>query len=186
MLGHNLRTPLVAVTLGADLLRQKEELGARGQRIIAQITTSAQRANQMVNDLLDLARCNLGTGIPVRTEKTDLTSVCHSVVNELTTAHPKAQIIFTDSGTVTGQYDPSRLAQAFSNLIGNAVRHGKAQSPIKVTLSGDGATACFCVQITESLSLPTHSPLSLIRTGVSPSTPRENKEHRLASGWDYS
>jgi signal transduction histidine kinase len=38
------------------------------------------------------------------------------------------------------------MAQAFSNLIGNAVRHGKVQSPIKVTLSGDGATACFCVQ----------------------------------------
>jgi len=114
----------------------------------------------MVNDLLDLARCNLGTGIPVRTEKTDLTSVCHSVVNELTTGHPKAQIIFTDSGTVTGQYDPSRLAQAFSNLIGNAVRHGKAQSPIKVTLSGDGATACFCVQNYGEL-IPTNALASL-------------------------
>lgn len=146
VLGHDLRTPLGAVTLGADLLRQTEELGTRGQRIIAQITTSAQSASQMVNDLLDLARCNLGTGIPVRPEKTDLTAVCQSVVDELTTAHPKAQIIFTDSGKVTGQFDPSRMAQAFSNLIGNAVRHGKAQSPIKVTLSGDGATACFCVQ----------------------------------------
>ncbi|MNF65299.1 Bacteriophytochrome [compost metagenome] len=146
VLGHDLRTPLGAVTLGADLLRQTEELGARGQRIIAQITTSAQTANQMVNDLLDLARCNLGTGIPVRPEKTDLSSVCQSVVDEITTAHPKAQIIFTDSEMVTGQYDPSRMAQVFSNLIGNAVRHGKAQSPIKVTLSGDGTTACICVQ----------------------------------------
>ncbi|MFJ2690074.1 histidine kinase dimerization/phospho-acceptor domain-containing protein [Pseudomonas sp. NPDC087336] len=69
VLGHDLRTPLGAVTLGADLLRLTEELGVRGQRIIAQITTSAQTANQMVNDLLDLARWNLGTGIPVRPEK---------------------------------------------------------------------------------------------------------------------
>lgn len=146
VLGHDLRTPLGAVTLGADLLRQTEELGARGKRIIAQITSSAQSANQMVNDLLDLARYNLGTGIPVRPENTDLTSVCKSVVDELTIAHPKAQIIFIDSGTVTGHYDPSRMAQVFSNLIGNAVRHGKARSPINVTLKGDGTTACFCVQ----------------------------------------
>lgn len=146
VLGHDLRTPLGAVTLGADLLRQTEELGTRGKRIIAQITTSVQSANQMVNDLLDLARCNLGTGIPVRPEKTDLTSVCKAVVDELTVAHPKAEIIFTNSGTVTGQYDPSRMAQVFSNLIGNAVRHGNARRPINVTLNGDETTACFCVQ----------------------------------------
>lgn len=145
VLGHDLRTPLGAVTLGADLLSQTEELGSRGKRIIAQITTSAQSANQMVNDLLDLARCNLGTGIPVRPEETDLSSVCQSVLDELTIAHPKAQIIFTHSGQVTGHYDPSRMAQVFSNLIGNAVRHGNARRPINVTLNGDGSTAGFCV-----------------------------------------
>jgi signal transduction histidine kinase len=146
VLGHDLRTPLGAVTLGADLLAQTEELGTRGKRIIAQITTSAQSANQMVNDLLDLARCNLGNGIPVRPEKTDLTSICKAMVEELTAANPSAQIIFTESGTVTGQYDPSRIAQVFSNLIGNAVRHGNARLPINVTLDGNGPTAYFCVQ----------------------------------------
>lgn len=146
VLGHDLRTPLGAVTLGADLLRETEELGTRGKRIITQITTSAQNANQMVNDLLDLARCNLGTGIPVRPEMTDLATVCQSVVDELTVAHPKAKIIFTDSGAVTGKYDRSRMAQVFSNLIGNAVRHGKAQSPVNVSLNTDGSTAYFSVQ----------------------------------------
>lgn len=146
VLGHDLRTPLGAVTLGADLLRQTEELGTRGKKIIAQISTSVQSANQMVNDLLDLARCNLGTGIPVRPKNTDLTAVCKSVVDELTTAHPLAQIMFVDTGAVTGQYDPSRMAQVFSNLIGNAVRHGNSQRPVNVTLNKDDTTACFCVQ----------------------------------------
>src|SRR5690606_5032599 len=87
-LGHDLRTPLGAVTLGTDLLKQTEELGSRGKKIISQISTSVQSANQMVNDLLDLARCNLGTGIPVRPESTDLTAVCQSVVDEIAIAHP--------------------------------------------------------------------------------------------------
>lgn len=146
VLGHDLRTPLGAVTLGADLLKQTEELGSRGKRIIAQISTSVQSANEMVNDLLDLARCNLGTGIPVRLERTDLTTVCQSVVDELSTAHPEAQIAFTHTGNITGQYDPSRMAQVFSNLIGNAARHGNSSHPIHVTLDSEDATACFCVQ----------------------------------------
>ncbi|PZW63380.1 signal transduction histidine kinase [Pseudomonas sp. URMO17WK12:I6] len=146
VLGHDLRTPLGAVMLGADLLRQTEELGSRGKKIIAQISTSVQSANQMVQDLLDLARCNLGTGIPVQPENTDLTSVCKSVVDEITAAHPKAKIIFTDTGPVPGLYDPSRMAQVFSNLIGNAARHGHLQRPINVTLTGDGTTTYFCVQ----------------------------------------
>lgn len=146
VLGHDLRTPLSAVTLGADLLRQTEELGSRGKKIIAQISTSVQSANQMVSDLLDLARCNLGTGIPVRRENTELNSVCQSVVDELTTAHPEAQIIFNDSVTVAGLYDPSRMAQVFSNLIGNAVRHGNAHLPIYVSLTADDTSVCFCVK----------------------------------------
>ncbi|MGF6455663.1 ATP-binding protein [Pseudomonas frederiksbergensis] len=146
VLGHDLRTPLGAVMLGTDLLRQTEELGSRGKKIIEQISKSVQNANQMVQDLLDLARCNLGKGIPVQPENSNLTSVCQSVVDELRAAHPEAEIIFTDSGTVTGQYDPSRMAQVFSNLIGNAVRHGHLQRPINVRLTGDGTTACFCVQ----------------------------------------
>jgi len=146
VLGHDLRTPLGAVTLGADLLKQTEELGSKGKRIIAQISTSVQSANEMVNDLLDLARCNLGTGIPVRLEPTDLTTVCQSVVDELSTAHPEAQVAFTHKGKITGQYDPSRMAQVFSNLIGNAARHGNSSHPIHVKLESEGATACFCVQ----------------------------------------
>lgn len=145
VLGHDLRTPLSAVTLGVDLLGQSKELGPRSKRIVTQITTSVQTANQMVADLLDLARCNLGTGIPVRPENTDLTSVCKGVVDELAIANPNAKIIFTDKDAITGQYDPSRMAQVFSNLISNAVRHGNAQQPIYVSVSRDDTTARFSV-----------------------------------------
>lgn len=146
VLGHDLRTPLSAVTLGTDLLKQTEELGSRGKKIIAQISSSAQNANQMVNDLLDLARCNLGTGIPLRPENTDLTQVCEAVIDEISIAHPKARVVFTEKGLVRGLYDASRMAQVFSNLVGNAVRHGSAQHPINVSLTMDGSSVRFCVQ----------------------------------------
>ena len=146
VLGHDLRTPLSAVTLGADLLKQTEDLGNRGKKIISQISKSASNANQMVNDLLDLARCNLGTGIPVRPEPTDLTYVCRSVIDEITVAHPRAQIVFNKTDEVVGEYDPARMAQVLSNLIGNAVRHGDQQHPVNVLLNCDGVSNRFVVQ----------------------------------------
>jgi signal transduction histidine kinase len=137
------------VTLGADLLMQTEELGTRGERIIAQITTSVQSAIQMVNDLLDLARCNLGNGIPVRPEPTDLTSVCKAVVNELSAAPPEAEIRFTDSGPVTGQYDPSRMAQALPSLFNPERRYSNISEGEKDTSSGLGLGLFIASQIVE-------------------------------------
>lgn len=43
--------------------------------LITQISTSVHSANEMVNDLLDLARCDLGNGIPVQPENTDLSGL---------------------------------------------------------------------------------------------------------------
>ena len=116
--------------MGADLLVHTQKLGERERKLAAQFSTNVRRANHMVNDLLDLARCNLGSGIPVHLEETDLIAVCSEVIEELTTAHPEAHIVFTDVSMVRGHYDPSRIAQVFSNLISNAVRHGNSQLPI--------------------------------------------------------
>ncbi|WP_454564952.1 sensor histidine kinase [Pseudomonas sp. AIG] len=146
VLGHDLRSPLGAVLMASDLIRENKKLPEREQVLAGQIGKSARRANQMVNDLLDLARCNLGAGIPVNLEATDLRNECQSVIGELRTAHPEALIVDCLGESITGQFDPSRLDQVFSNLIGNAIRHGAKEQPIHVTLSSDGDFVVFEVQ----------------------------------------
>ncbi|QOY74084.1 HAMP domain-containing sensor histidine kinase [Pseudomonas sp. OST1909] len=146
VLGHDLRSPLGAVLMASDLLRESEDLAAREKQLATQISASVRRANQMVADLLDLARCNLGSGIPVNPEGADLRVLCASVVEELRTGFPGAQIILTTSEAVTGMYDPPRMEQVFTNLIGNAVRHGDLKQPIYVALSQDDDFAVFSVQ----------------------------------------
>lgn len=146
VLGHDLRSPLGAVLMASDLIRENEKLPEREKALAGQIGKSARRASEMVNDLLDLARCNLGNGIPVNLEVTDLSIECQSVVNELCTAHPKALISYNLDEPVKGQFDPSRIYQVFSNLIGNAIRHGARDQPIHVSLSIDSETVIFEVQ----------------------------------------
>lgn len=146
VLGHDLRSPIGAVMMASDLLRESKTVAERDRKLAVQISASVRRANQMVSDLLDLARCNLGSGIPVNPEYTDLSALCASVVEELRTGFPHAQIVMNASETVKGMYDPSRMEQVFTNLISNAVRHGDSNQPINVALSQDANDSVFSVQ----------------------------------------
>lgn len=132
VLGHDLRSPLTAIKMGAALLTKAKQWGDREQSLAVQIDTSAERANQLVNDLLDLARCNLGLGITVQRQDIDLTSLCARVVQEVCLAHPQVNVIFERTDTLLASVDPLRMSQVISNLMVNAIRHGDVERPIRV------------------------------------------------------
>ncbi|WP_338480941.1 sensor histidine kinase [Pseudomonas trivialis] len=145
ILGHDLRTPLGAIMLGADILRRSESAGARSTKVANQIYTSVRRASQIVGDLLDLTRCQMGPGIPVRTAAVDLAPLCERVVEEIQAFHPEARIVLETPSPVAGLFDGARMQQVFSNIISNAVQHGDTARPIKVELTTHEHHAVFSV-----------------------------------------
>lgn len=145
ILGHDLRTPLGAIMLGADSMRRSADVGVRGSKLANQIFTSVKRANQIVDDLLDLTRCQMGPGIPVKTVELDLSPLCHRIVDEIQAFHPDASVSFTSKVPVTGQFDGSRMEQVFSNIISNAIQHGDNKTPIQVELAVADGCASFTV-----------------------------------------
>ncbi|WP_426100787.1 ATP-binding protein [Pseudomonas sp. PSPC3-3] len=145
ILGHDLRTPLGAILLGADVLRRLEGTGARATKVANQIYTSVRRASQIVGDLLDLTRCQMGPGIPVKPANIDLSPLCERVVEEIRAFHPEAMILFKAKAPVQGQFDGARVEQVFSNIISNAVQHGDNQLPITVELETSEGCAIFTV-----------------------------------------
>lgn len=145
ILGHDLRTPLGAIMLGADILRRSNETSAKANKIALQIFSSVRRASQIVGDLLDLTRCQMGPGIPIKTANIDLTPLCERVVEEIQAFHPEAKIVFEANTSVFGQFDGARMEQVFSNIISNAIQHGDAKLPIKVELDISESLAEFTV-----------------------------------------
>ena len=145
ILGHDLRTPLGAILLGADVLRRSEGGGAKSTKVANQIYTSVRRASQIVGDLLDLTRCQMGPGIPVKTADVDLSPLCDRVVEEIRAFHPEAIVLFEAKAPVQGRFDGARIEQVFSNIISNAVQHGDNQLPIKVELGTSEGCAFFTV-----------------------------------------
>ncbi|MDF5775260.1 sensor histidine kinase [Pseudomonas syringae] len=145
ILGHDLRTPLNAILLGSEVLLRTDSLGARPTKIASRIYSSVRRATQIVGDLLDFTRSQLGPGIPVKRSPVDIAPVCRRIVNECRSVHPEAKIVFDSVKPVMGHFDSSRLEQVFSNLIGNAVQHGDCQAPVTVTLAISGREVHFTV-----------------------------------------
>ncbi|SDU44319.1 MULTISPECIES: sensor histidine kinase [Pseudomonas fluorescens group] len=145
ILGHDLRTPLGAILLGADMLRRTENVDPRTGKLARQIYASVQRATQIVGDLLDLTRCQIGPGIPVKKVQIDLNPLCERVVEEIRAFHPQANVLFDAKEPVMGAFDGARMEQVFSNIISNAVTHGDNQFPVSVELQAREDCAVFTV-----------------------------------------
>jgi signal transduction histidine kinase len=145
VLGHDLRNPLAAIDGGVRLLA-KEELSERGRKVSALIHQSVSRMSALINDVLDLARGRLGGGLPLGQRREELLGpVIDQVVAELRTTHPDRMVDTDLQLASTVDCDGSRLAQLFSNLIGNALTHGGAGKPISVFASTDDGHFTFSV-----------------------------------------
>jgi phosphoserine phosphatase RsbU/P len=124
ILGHDLRNPLNAIMMGVELL---DELPPAQTKVVKSIARSAHRMEAMIRDLLDFARGRLAGGIPILPRSCNLGEVCRHVVDELKLAYPMRDIAFAATGVLDGNWDPDRVEQVVSNLLGNAVTHGDGQ-----------------------------------------------------------
>lgn len=143
ILGHDLRNPLQAITMNVQSLLKMEELTEKPTRAVRRIAKSAERIDSMVADLLDFARGRLGGGMPISPQPVDAAQLVGSTVDELQAVHPARDLVLTVDASESVQWDEGRMAQVFSNLIGNALGHSPEGSTVRVTLSATDADLTF-------------------------------------------
>jgi len=134
ILGHDLRNPLSAILNGAQLLQMTGDKVVA--RTAARIRSSGNRMGELIEDLLDFTRIRVGQGIQLQLRPADLLDLCRETVAELQAANPSRRIECSSTGNCRGTWDPDRIGQVVSNLVGNAVKHGRPGSPVLVALEG--------------------------------------------------
>ena len=137
IVGHDLRNPLSTVLSAAELMLQRENLGARETELVRKIVRSASLAGRLIDQVLDLTRSRLGGGIPIDPAPLDLNDVCRQVMNETELTHPDRPLRVDLRGDLGGVWDRDRLYQLIDNLVGNAVHHGEPRSPIDLRAHGE-------------------------------------------------
>jgi signal transduction histidine kinase len=138
VLGHDLRNPLSAIVGSAEALRVLAPHDETVQRLARTILSSSERMRRLVEQLLDFATARLGT-LPVRRTYTDLAELAEHAAAEVRAQHP--QVALTMNGDLHGHWDPDRILQVLSNLIGNAVTHGSSGAPVHVRANGSDPSA---------------------------------------------
>ncbi|MBJ7263533.1 MAG: GAF domain-containing sensor histidine kinase [Burkholderiaceae bacterium] len=145
VLGHDLRTPLSAIRMSADLLESRIE-EARHLKLIAAIRNSSIKMGVLIENVLDFARGRLGGGIPVqRTQVDDLNRTLQMTVDEICMAQPDATIVQSLAVPAGIYCDPLRLSQLLSNLVGNAITHGLSTAPVAVLAFAEGSEIVISV-----------------------------------------
>lgn len=106
----------------------------------ARISSSADRAERLIRDLLDFTQARLGPGIPIARGPVDLHELVARVAEEVNHAFPDRQLIVQSEGDGRGEWDADRLAQVLHNLFTNALKYSPAGTPMRVTSRRKGDT----------------------------------------------
>lgn len=133
VVSHDLRTPLNSILMSSSLISTiSEDDGVL--RAAQRIERSARRMERIIYDLLDLSRTRLGGGMAVDPVPCNLGDIARAAADEMTSA--TARVSVESAGDLDGTWDSARLAQAVSNLLGNALEHGEKDQPISIRIDG--------------------------------------------------
>ena len=141
ILGHDLRNPLSAIMMSGRRLNAPFVSGEAAARAGQIISSAAHRMRRMIDELLDMTRARRAGGIAIqRCPDTDLVQVACRATEELRSANPGAEVVVDALEPVLGSWDSERLMQAVSNLVGNAIVHGRGRVDVRIRRTVEHAT----------------------------------------------
>jgi len=120
---HELRTPLTVLTTEIELALE-HDLDPAAREAMSTALDEARRVGRLADNLLTLAQVEEGA-LPLAPELVDLDELVRAVAvrvarGQRATGRP----ILVDSETLIATADPTRIEQALSNLLDNALLHG--------------------------------------------------------------
>lgn len=142
-LGHDLRTPLAAITGAVTTLQRSEEAPLRADQraeLLDTIGQEAARLNRFVTNLLEMSRIDQGV-VKVRRDWVDVGDAIRLAVERTRKTHPGRQTrvsLAPDLGFVRGDQD--LLSQVVFNLLDNAHKYGETEVSVHARNEGDQVT----------------------------------------------
>lgn len=136
---HELRSPLTSVRgFTKTLLARWENFDdATRRQMVATIDEDADRVTRLLSSLLDVSRIDTGR-LPLRRQIVDLTTVVEPLARRFEVEHPDRPLtVDVADGLPEVVVDRDRINQVFSNLLDNALKHGRGRVRIVVDADDD-------------------------------------------------
>jgi two-component system OmpR family sensor kinase len=141
---HELRTPITAIAAYAELI---DHWGSRDQdqlsEVLSGIRVQAQRMEQLVNDLLTLAR--MDERAPSEHIRVELVGCCTEVIATALTVKPQWPVTFGASESLEVMGSSAQLHRVIENLLANVRAHTPEGTTTRVRVVRDGDDALITV-----------------------------------------
>jgi signal transduction histidine kinase len=160
VLAHDLRGPLSAAKAAAGLILRKPS-AEDVQRWSARIVESVDRADRMVQDLLDAMRAQAGAQLDLQFAECDLAELVREAIDHLCTVYGD-RFVLVAPAPVRGHFGIDPMRRAIENLAINAVKYGAAGRPITITVKELHERA-FILTHNEGAHIPAEQQESLFR-----------------------
>ena len=135
IVSHELRTPLTIIKGYLSILidDKSNALSDSEQECINEAYRSSEQLINLVNDILDLSRIQLGRE-KINVKDFDFTNLCKKIVQDFQLiAEPKNIAIQVHSvGQIQAKNDANKIERVLINLIGNAIKHTPTGGKINV------------------------------------------------------
>lgn len=133
VLGHDLRTPLSATMLTAEMIARKAvdvPIAAAAERLVR----GAERMRELLDKLLVYNWAQMGMDFVVEKKDIDLVHECREELELLQASMPEANIRFRSPETARGMFDAGRIREVLANLVVNARKYGTDGCEILIEL----------------------------------------------------
>ncbi len=160
-LSHELKNPVAAIRASAEVLDEGAvDEPAEARRFVRRIREATARIEALLDELLKLARIE-ARGVETPAD-VDLAAAARAAVEGA--LDRGAQVELRVEGDTVVRGDAAWLARAVENLVDNAVVHGEAGRPVRVTLRREGGQVVLAV--TSAGAVPPHVRARLFRRFV--------------------
>lgn len=137
---HDLKNPLGVIKGVAQLLRRRQRRAdltpERLVRGLESIETAVDQMATLVDELLDVARLQMGQPLELHRVSMDLVELLQQAIVDYQrgTDRHRLRLVATEASLV-GNWDRARLARVIGNLIGNAVKYSPSGGEVLITVA---------------------------------------------------
>lgn len=145
MLGHELRNPLAAINGACALSERQGDTPAASAEALGLIRRQSRHLTRLVDDLLDVNRMMSGK-IGLKLQPINLAKKVTRCLESLrSSGRTEGYALSLAAEPVWVLADPTRLAQAISNLLVNALKFTPQGGSLALTVSASASEAVFSV-----------------------------------------
>jgi len=133
LVSHDVRNPLSAAKMAAQLLLEHPNHHNQ-QSLLMLILRKMDRADSLIQTLLDVSTLRGGRSISLQFRYYDLGDDLRTMVEELSLTN-EMRLQFVANETFWGLWARDGIRRAVENLVDNALKYGEAKYPVSVTLN---------------------------------------------------